>query len=376
MPKIRISLLTTSKREADKVSSKIDERLEKAFTDIRLMRLTQSESRNLILSAIEFGGSSANEPTLRVVAKEYEKTKGQEWSAKSKQEFWKSVEVVEENLGSRAIRLIDRVMVIDVRDKLHATGIKPRTVNKYIQRLSSIINYAVLTGSASSNPCTASVKFEISKGEIKKNNYAPYSDEDVRWILEDMLQHPKNNRRWTTYMYWLPLLAAFSGARLGDLADLVKGDFIRRGEIDCVIIGNNKTGASPRTVPLHSQLLALGILEWVDTLPSRAQLFNIPRHRREGEYNYKWYMRELRKRIEDPRKVFHSWRSTLSSRLNNADVNATHRADLLGHERKTNCETDKTYTSDTELRMLKECIEKLVYSVDWGKVKIKTAEIL
>ncbi|GAM11880.1 phage integrase family protein [Geobacter sp. OR-1] len=176
--------------------------------------------------------------------------------------------------------------------------------------------------------------------------------------------------RYCTYMYWLPILAAFTGARSGDLADLTKEDFIKRGDIDCVVIGNHKTGAMPRTIPMHSKLLELGFLEFVESLKDGAKLFNIPSHGHERGYNYKWYMRKLRERITDENKAFHSWRSTLASRLNDAGVPSTHRADILGHQR-TGTETDKTYTTITEIKTLKQAIEKLQYDfIDWDKVKI------
>jgi len=374
MPQIRLSLKTTSKREGDKIAGIIDERLEKAFADIRMHRLTQSEAQLLINQAIEFGGITNNEPTLRIVAQEYECTKGQSWSAKGKQEYWKSIATMEAIIGNRVVRLIDRATVIGFRDNLHATGIKPRTVNKYIQRLSSVMNYATTTGIITSNPCAASVKFELAKSETTENRYLPYTDSDVQWILQEMLIKPGNYGqydRWCPYMYWLPLIAAYSGARLGDLADLEKSNFVKKGDIDCVIIGNRKTGAPARTIPIHSRLIWLGILEYVEALKEGQKLFHIQKHRREGEYNWKWYMVNLRKHIQEPRKVFHSWRATIASRLNDAGVNSVHRADILGHERVSDCETDRTYTSITQIQTLRIAIEKLDYpGIDWNSVKI------
>lgn len=370
---IRISLLTTSRREADKVAGKIDERVDRAFSDIRLLRLTQSEAQALVAAAVEFGGVSATEQTLKGLSEEYERTKGQGWNSKGRQEFWKAYSMVEAAIGNKTVRLLDRVMVLKVRDYIHATGVQPRTVNKYLQRLSSVLNYGVTSGVIAANPCVG-VKFEVTKATVNENRYLPYTDEEVRWILEELLEHPSQNRRWSTYMYWLPLLGCFTGARSGDLADLTKDSFIERGGIQCVVIGNAKTGAVPRTVPLHSRLLCLGLMDWVNSLESGAKLFHVPKHRAEGEgeYDYKWYMRRLRTRIKDESKVFHSWRSTLSTRLNDAGVPSVHRADILGHERKSDCETDRTYTSITEIKALSEAIEKLEYpTLDWEKVRLR-----
>lgn len=368
-PQIRISLRTNSKRIADRLAGQIDERLDKAFADIRLLKLTWSESRALVAAAVEYSGQSKGEPTLKSMAVEYEQSKGGGWDAKGRQEYWRAYQMFEEAIGDKVVRLIDRSLVIKIREHISATGCSPRTVNKYLQRLSSILRYSVAAGIIQSNPCVE-VKYEVPKSEINGNSYKPYSDDEIRWILEEMLQHP-GGRRWKSYMYWLPLIGAFSGARSGDICDLVKEDFVQRGEVHCIMMDNHKTGSSARPVPIHSQLVDLGLLEYVDALPKGGKLFDVPRHRANGEYDYKWYMRELRKKIADPCKVFHSWRSTLSTRLNDSGVTATHRADIVGHERRTDTETDKTYTSLTEIRALKEDIEKLSYPVDWTKVKFK-----
>ncbi|WP_193377108.1 DUF6538 domain-containing protein, partial [Geobacter sp. OR-1] len=165
---IKLSLKTNSRREADRIAAIIDERLEKTFADIRLYKLPYSEAKTLVTAALQYNGQSSNEPTLKDLAEEYEKSKGQGWNPKGKQEFWKAHSLVTEAIGNRIVRLVDRALVIQVREHIISKNVQPRTVNKYLQRLSSLLSYAVVCGIIPSNPCVQ-VKIEVSKKTINEN---------------------------------------------------------------------------------------------------------------------------------------------------------------------------------------------------------------
>ena len=62
--------------------------------------------------------------------------------------------------------------------------------------------------------------------------------------------------------YWLPLLAMYSGARLGEIANLMLEDIEEVEGIKVYEICKGKTPESQRTVPIHSQLLELGFWEY------------------------------------------------------------------------------------------------------------------
>jgi integrase len=79
---------------------------------------------------------------------------------------------------------------------------------------------------------------------------------------------------------WLPWILCFTGARLGEVTQAVKEDVQREGVGPWFIHIHQqgegrtlKTVHSERMVPLHSALIAEGLLRYVNTLPAGASLF-------------------------------------------------------------------------------------------------------
>ena len=71
--------------------------------------------------------------------------------------------------------------------------------------------------------------------------------------------------------YWVPLVALYSGARLEEICQLEVRDIRKVGDVWCFDINDRgdkavKTDAGKRLVPLHPQLIALGFLEYWETM--------------------------------------------------------------------------------------------------------------
>ena len=69
---------------------------------------------------------------------------------------------------------------------------------------------------------------------------------------------------------WVPLLCAFTGARVAEITQLRKADFRKEGDVHVGRItpdaGSTKTGQW-RDVPLHRQIIALGFLDYLECSP-------------------------------------------------------------------------------------------------------------
>ena len=154
-------------------------------------------------------------------------------------------------------------------------------------------------------------------------------------------------------------LAAFTGARREELCGLTVKDVAD----DVLKIGDAKTSAGNRTVPLHDSIKGT-----VERLVKEAQkrgdewLLNIEA---ENQYNGrgagpgKRFGRLARKLGHPPTKVFHSIRRTCVSMLDDAGVQPHVIAALVGHERKDF--TGSRY-SDAELRgLVRDAVQKLQY---------------
>lgn len=147
--------------------------------------------------------------------------------------------------------------------------------------------------------------------------------------------------------FWLPILALYTGARLGELAPLTASN-IRLDEgtgIPFIEITEDeergaslKTRSSRRIVPIHPQLKALGFLELVASRREegdRTQLFPLLEpgpHGGFGEAWSKWFHRYIRSiGIENKDRVFHSFRHTFKDALRGAGVSEDVHDALTGH---------------------------------------------
>jgi len=148
--------------------------------------------------------------------------------------------------------------------------------------------------------------------------------------------------------YWLPLLALFTGARLGELAPLIVRNIkqdeatgIRYIEIteDEERGVRTKTRTSRRVVPIHPELVRLGFLRLVEERNASdgesAQLFPLLKPGPKGGYGEawsKWFGRYIRSMgITNRNTVFHSFRHTFKDALRAAGVSEDLNDALLGH---------------------------------------------
>ena len=82
-------------------------------------------------------------------------------------------------------------------------------------------------------------------------------------------EHMPGNQRADDWRFWLPLVCLFTGARIGEVAQLHVSDVFQDQEIWCVELrhdestGQRTKSDKTRVVALHSTLIAIGLLEFV-----------------------------------------------------------------------------------------------------------------
>ena len=194
----------------------------------------------------------------------------------------------------------------------------------------------------------------------------PFDDNDMRSIFENpfmaqaQYEHP--------YQYWVPMLAAFTGARISEICQLCVTDIIdidgikilditdeyslERGDDDGEDDANDewqadaegeenqpsskrlKNLASRRQIPVHSKVLEMGFLNFVERrkLDGHQYLFDLKRDGRDGSGTRpsRWFNGEYLRRdlgIADKRKVFHCFRHAFITRVAQAIIEANERKD-------------------------------------------------
>jgi integrase len=170
-------------------------------------------------------------------------------------------------------------------------------------------------------------------------------------------------------MRWLPLLALFTGMRQGELCQMHASDIEQHEGIWVFRVHAErdgqrlKTEAAERIVPVHSELIRCGFIDYVRGLPS-GQLFpGLKPGGPDGKLNtyvtkrFTAYRRSVG--ITRERVVFHSLRKNAAQALKNARTTPTEIAELIGHERGFTVETYAPL--GLPVPVLKELVERIKY---------------
>lgn len=160
-----------------------------------------------------------------------------------------------------------------------------------------------------SNPMSSKM---ATKAEIRSKtmSYKEFTSEDLKALFGHNFHADMSKPDW----YWMPLMALFSGARLGEIGNLQVQTFEIRDGVKVFEILDGKTSSSKRTIPIHSQLLELGLWDYAMALKARGvtHLFaHRPVATLEKSVGEMWGKWVRRCGIVDDSKVFHSFRSTV-----------------------------------------------------------------
>ncbi|QWE25972.1 site-specific integrase [Polynucleobacter sp. AP-Ainpum-60-G11] len=188
--------------------------------------------------------------------------------------------------------------------------------------------------------------------------------------LHTSYSFPRDWRAGADASYWIPLLGLFMGARLGELSQLRVIDICTEAHIPVISITDEcdfqkvKTPSSIRKIPIHSELIRLGFLDYVSDLKTdkKELLWSDLSIRKDkpGGYFSNWFG-EYRKSIGLSKYPdFHCFRHTVRSQLAEADVSEAMIDSILGHQIKGSAGA-KIYSHKT-VAMLSKAIETLSYS--------------
>ncbi|HEY0411693.1 MAG TPA: tyrosine-type recombinase/integrase [Allosphingosinicella sp.] len=171
--------------------------------------------------------------------------------------------------------------------------------------------------------------------------------------------------------YWVPLLVYYTGARREENCKLRPDDFrelhgVHYIQMDYTETGRLKNEGSIRAVPLHRELIRLGIFEFVEECRRRGQVVLFPELRPKetnktqkfGDVFYKRCWVNIRKRGGlSPKADIHGARHRFTTDLKNQRVASEFRGDLIGHVGKTI--TEERYSDAAELKLLQEMVNQL-----------------
>lgn len=208
---------------------------------------------------------------------------------------------------------------------------RAKTIKEKWFHLSTIFEYARHNHDGVTNVFHAK-SLRVSDGVAANEQCLPFSIEELAVLLASKLQG---------HLYWLTWLGLFTGARLNELCQLTKKHIKRHGDIHYIHFSRElqlKTGETEscvRAVPLHSTLIGLGFLKFVDS--SAGPLFpglkeNDTTGRLSGAPSKRFSYHLEKIGIKKPRLSYQSLRHTFIGRLKTvAPRDAETRERLVGH---------------------------------------------
>ena len=177
---------------------------------------------------------------------------------------------------------------------------------------------------------------------------------------------PKNS-----YKYWLPLIGLYSGMRLQEIAQLRVDDIQQYADIWLFNINDDgddqtlKTPQSARRIPIHEDLIKLGLLDRVKHLKDSTEqrLFPDIKGASYGSYSDKpsrWFSRYLEQiEIKTNKTSFHSFRHNMKDNFRNAGESDELSEHFCG--RKTGS-TAERYGSAYSIERFYEALHKLEFN--------------
>jgi integrase len=210
----------------------------------------------------------------------------------------------------------------------------------------------------------------------KRLKRSPFTDADLTTIFSSrqfLKQCSKRPER-----FWLPVCLLWTGARREEIAQLYLDDIRKQDGVWIFDIRANeerqqglKNEASTRLVPVHSRLIKLGLLEYVEQTRATGALRVFPRLEHGdngfGDVVGKYFGRLLRQLgIIDPGKVLHSLRHTVITRLHSRGVPQNIAEALVGHAANTVHGSVYVHRDGLPLSLLQKGIEALDFKAMTG----------
>ncbi|GLT15519.1 site-specific integrase [Vibrio algivorus] len=242
------------------------------------------------------------------------------------------------------------------------------TANDTLTDIHSFFEWCVVNEYAAKN------SFKDLKVRVKKKDSESrsiFETADLQALFsQDIYQAVKPKH---AHYYWLPLLGLYTGARMNELCQLYIDDIKKDSEsgIWTITITDQredqklKNVSSRRTIPVHSQLIKLGFIDYVSEL-NHERLFPELKNQRDGyqQAASKWFARYRDKILPQAKaesKTFHSFRHTVANHLKQCGLKKSPVAAILGHGETS--ETFGRYGKAYVMDVLQPVIEHLEFDI-------------
>lgn len=307
-------------------------------------------------------------PTLKDLYARWLKVKKRARS--SEQACLLAIETCEKALGRLPIDQLSRAHGDAFRSWLQEQPISLKTARDRFTWVKSLLGYAFRELELIPKQPWEGMEIKVSKSQTRR----PWNDEELQQLFSQPLftsyETPKGRKSGSDASYWVPLMALYSGARIGELAQLRTCDISVINGLPMLTITDAgegqrvKTDAGLRSIPIHPELVRLGLLEYVQAIRDAGhdKLWPILRvdPERPGLTLSNWFG-EYRRSVGLTEKYpdFHSFRHSVRTRLSRAKIPEKVQDAITGHETQGSIGT-KVY-QDVSIQDRLEAIQALSY---------------
>lgn len=285
-----------------------------------------------------------------------------------------------DKLGAQTlVASITRVMASEWASDLIRDGVSKRTAVNYVSNVAQLFAFLVQQGHLTENTVKGVMvmkKREKAQRRAEGHQWEAFDTDQLKRIYspENLASMTKVHHRWAA------LLGLYSGARVGEIAQIYLRDIVQESGIWCVRLtvesdGQSvKTESSKRLVPLHPDFLKLGFIEYVQTLRDAGKERLFPDVNLEGKagkgsvisksFTYHLQRSEVavKPRRQNGRVGFHSLRKTVIQALQGTMVSDERRRAFVGHE-----QSDDVHTTSYMRPWTAEELSTLWAGLKWGE---------
>ena len=244
--------------------------------------------------------------------------------------------------------------VIDANVALGKPTISQKTINKYLSAIGSFTSWLlqneyldqdVMSGMYLSLDKRKKVRFPFSSDQLTTIFGSPL----FGTCMGDGQESKPGNVAIRDWRYWIPWIGLYSGARLGEIAQMqttdvrqLHGVWIFHVTEEGSALKSTKTKGSMRVLPVHSELIKLGLIDYHAGIVARSetQLFPEIKPDKRGFYSgdpsafFNEYFRDIGVKV-DKSVNFHSLRHGIADAFRNAGYYDEQFNVLLGHAKAT-----------------------------------------
>jgi integrase len=252
----------------------------------------------------------------------------------------------------------------EVRDAVQKLNNGNATKNAYLRFYASFFLWAKRQG-YTNNTFFEKVDFPPEKNAVKKREFKV---EEMQAMNAELMA---TKDKLKPHNFWVTQIAIYTGARISEITQLTISDIHQVDGIWVIEITNDgdmqkvKTERSIRAIPIHSQLIELGLLDYLaqrssakhpDALLFPDLPYNPVKKNRSRNVS-RWFNDRflVKLGIKSKEVDFHSFRRTLTTKLAQAGVQEAHISVVLGHA--TTSITQRYNTGGYTLKQKQEAIE-------------------